>query len=254
MDLGLTSTSARVYLTLVKYEALELLTLAEMAKIARPDTYRILKKLQKLGLIEKILEKPTKYRAIPKKEALSLLLEAKTEKFREVTKETQFLINIVDTEKANNEDLIKNPQFVLIPQGKRLLNTIRTTIEKVQFNIDNVLSWERFSQGVLNRFAESMEKAHAKNVEMRFIVGEPPERKTAKDVIQFCREKLGCRIRFLSNQPKTDFAIYDKKEILIVAISKTDFRSSPALWSNSNALIALGLDHFEELWQKAKEY
>ncbi len=253
MDLGLTLTSARVYMALVKYGNLELATLAKMAHVARPDTYRNLKKLQEMGLIEKILEKPTKYRAIPKKDALSLLLDAKTDKFREVEKETRFLIETADTEKADTTDSALKPKFVFIPPGRGLTSEISTAIEKSQFCIYNVLSWERFSQGLLNRFSESLDKTVAKNVEMRFVVEAPPKSKTTEDLIEFCRKKYNFQIRFIRGQPKTCFGIYDRKEIIIVAISKSGFKGSPALWSNSSALVALGLDHFEELWRKAKD-
>ncbi len=253
MELGLTLTSARVYMALIKYGTLELLTLSKMAHVARPATYRTLNRLEEMGLIEKILEKPTKYRAIPKKEALSLLLEAKTEKFREIEKETRFLIETADTEREDIIDLALKPKFVYIPPGRGLASEIKTAMERAQFCMCNVLSWSRFSQGVLDRFSESLEKAIARKVEMRFIVETPPKSKTTEELIELCRGKYGLKIRFVRDQPNTFFAIYDRKEIMIVAISKSGFQNSPALWSNSSALVALGLDHFEELWRKAKD-
>jgi sugar-specific transcriptional regulator TrmB len=251
-DLGLSVTSARVYTTLVKHDSLELSALAKMAHIARPDVYRTLEKLQELGLIEKILEHPTRYRAIPKKEALSLLLDAKTEKYREVEKETQFLIETADTKEAHTIDLLPKPKFVFVSPGKGLINKIKTAIDKAQFSVYSVLSWKRFSQGILNRFPESLEKAVARKVDMRFIVEAPPKSKTVKELIEFCSGKYGLQMRCVPDKPKTYFSIFDRKEILIVAISQSGFKSSPVLWSNSSALVALGLDHFEELWRKVK--
>jgi sugar-specific transcriptional regulator TrmB len=122
---------------------LELSTLSKMAHVARPDTYRNLRKLQEMGLIEKILEKPTKYRAIPKKEALSLLLDTQTEKFREVEKETRFLIETADTEKADISESTVKPKFVFIPPGRGLTSEIKKAIEKAQFSVYSVLSWKR---------------------------------------------------------------------------------------------------------------
>jgi len=240
-------------MALVKYGTLELLTLAKMAHVARPATYRTLNRLEEMGLIEKILEKPIKYRAIPKKEALSLLLDAKTEKFREVEKETRFLIETADTQKADITDLTLKPKFILIPPGRGLANEIKTALDKAQFCVCNVLSWKRFSQGVIDRFSESIEKAVARKVEMRFIVEAPPRSKTSEDIVKLCRGEYGLQLRFVREEPKTFFAIYDQKEIIIVAVSKGNFQNSSALWSNSSALVALGLDHFEELWRKAKD-
>lgn len=251
--MGLTASNTKVYLTLIKFGPSELSKLAELAKIARPDVYRKLSKLQKMGLIEKILERPARYSAIPINEALSLLLQAKTEEYMEIKKETQILIESSKTAEVNKGNPIENPQFVLIPAGKRLTSKIKTAIENTHFCICNVLSWKRFSQGILNRFGENLERAAARNVASRFIVEKPPRNKTSEDMVRFCREKLGSKIKFIPNKPRTIFAIYDQKQIVITARAETDFQSSPALWSNSSALVALGLDHFEELWKQAKQ-
>ncbi len=252
VDLGLAPVTAKVYLTLVDFGVLEISKLADLANIARPDTYRKLLKLQKLGLVEKILGRPTKYMAIPKKEALSLLLEAKTTAYNQLRKETRFLIETSDKEDKNIEFTKRSPEFILIPQGKRLTNAIKAAIGKAQLSIYDVLSWKRFSQGILNRFAEDIENAHAKNLDIRLIVEEPPENETAKNLIKFCKKNLNLQMRFISNNPSTIFAIYDQKEIMIVANPKEEFKSSPALWSNSDSLVSLGLGYFENLWQKAK--
>lgn len=254
VDLGLTPVSAKVYLTLHKFGALEISKLAELAKVARPDTYRTLLKLQKLGLIEKLVKRPSKYQAIPNKDALSLLLRAKTEEYKELRKETRLLINAADIEDAKKKNIKEASSFVLIPQGRRLTTTIRNAIKKTQFSLYNVLSWKRFSQGIINRFADDLEKACARNVKIRFIIEKPPKSKTTNELIEFCRKYPCLQIRFITNELNTIFAVYDQKEIIIVATSRTDFLDSPALWSNSESLVSLGLDHFEELWSRAKEF
>jgi sugar-specific transcriptional regulator TrmB len=58
MQLGLTILESRIYLTLSRYESLATKELSELAKTSRPDTYRVLAKLQKKGLIEKKLRNP----------------------------------------------------------------------------------------------------------------------------------------------------------------------------------------------------
>jgi hypothetical protein len=98
-----------------------------------------------------------------------------------------------------------------------------------------------------------MESAWAKNVKSRFIIESPLESITAKQLIQFCREKPFCQIKFIRHCPGTVLGIYDKKEVFIIANPKTDLPSSPALWSNNPSLIALSEDHFEILWLTAME-
>ena len=65
IDLGLTLLQAKVYLALVQSGTLKVGTIAQVSKVARPDVYRTLQKLQDLGLIEKIITKPILFRATP---------------------------------------------------------------------------------------------------------------------------------------------------------------------------------------------
>jgi len=74
---------------------------------------------------------------------------------------------------------METPQFVLIPKGKAVIERTNTAIEKAQLSIDLLLSWKRFSRGIVSTFAESMEAAWAKNVKIRFITESPLESKTA---------------------------------------------------------------------------
>lgn len=252
MDLGLTKVQARVYLALVEFGSSRIAAISKTSKVARPEIYRNLSKLQQLGLVEKIIETPLMYRAIPMNEGLSLLLETETERCEKVRAETRILLDTAKIEKPNKKKQVENPQFVLIPK-RTVIERIKNAIEKAQLSIDFVLSWKGFSRGIASTFAESMEIAWAKNVKIRFIIESPLKSKTAKQLIQFCRAKPFSQLRFIPHYPKTVFGIYDKKEIFIIAKSKTDLPASPALWSNNPSLIALAEDHFEVLWLTATE-
>jgi sugar-specific transcriptional regulator TrmB len=250
IDLGLTLKQARVYLALVKSGPSRISAISKISKVARPDVYQTLSKLQQLGLVEEIVETPLEYRATPMNEGVSLLLETKTEQYKKVRSQTQMLLDAAKMKKPNEKKKIEKPQFVLIPKG-RTIERIKTAIEKAQLSIDLVLCWKRFSHGIASAFAESMEIAWAKNVKIRFIIESPPKNKTAEQLIQFCREKPFCQIRLIHNHPKAVFGIYDKKEIFIIVFPKTHLPGSPALWSNNRSLIALAENHFETLWLTA---
>jgi sugar-specific transcriptional regulator TrmB len=249
MDLGLTKVQAKVYLALVESDSSRTSAISKISRVAQPDVYRILPKLQQLGLVEKIIKKPLEYRAIPMNDGISLLLETRTSQYEKVRSEAKILLSTAKKEKPKKKQ-IDIPQFVLIPK-RTVTERIRTSIEKAQLSIDLVLSWKRFSQGIASAFAESIETAWAKNVKIRFIIESPLEGKTEKQLIQFCREKPCCQVRFTPHYPKATFGIYDKKEIYLIAKSKTDLPGSPALWSDNQSLISAMEDYFEMLWLTA---
>jgi hypothetical protein len=121
------------------------------------------------------------------------------------------------------------------------------------FGSSFLLSWKRFSRGIVSTFAESMESAWAKTVKTRFIIESPSESKTAKQLVRFCSEKPSCQVKFVRHYPTIVLGIYDKKEVFIIANPKTDLPGSPALWSTNPSLTALAEDHFEILWLTAME-
>lgn len=253
IDLGLTLIQAKVYLALAESGALKISEISKIAKVARPDIYQNISKLQGLGLVEKIIKTPLEYKATPMDKGLSLLLEAKTTQYKKIRAKTQLLLHTAKKQKPNEKKQIEEPQFIMIPKGEKVIESIKAAIEKAQLSIDLVLSWKRFSRGMASTFDESMEIAWAKNVKVRYIIESPFENKTADQMIQFCKEKPFCQMKFIPHYPKTIFGVYDKKEIFIIVFSKTDLPGSPALWSNNPSLIALAEDYFEKLWLTAME-
>jgi sugar-specific transcriptional regulator TrmB len=251
INLGLTLKQARVYLAIAESGPSRIMEISKKSKVARPDVYPALEKLQQLGLSEKIIKNPTAYRAIPLKEGLSLLLEMKANQYEKLKADTETLRNIIETKKQKDAIQTANSQFVLIPEGKAVIDRIANAIEKVQLTMDLVLSWKRFSRGISDTFAEEIENAWAKNVKTRFIIERPSRSTTSEQMIQYCLEKPSCQLRFMQDHAKVVFGVYDKKEVFIITISETDLQSSPALWSNNDAMICLASNHFEMLWRKA---
>ena len=253
MDMGLTLIQAKVYLALVESGPLKTSVISKISKVAQPDVYKTLSKLKKLGLVEEIIKTPREYRAIPINEGVSFLLETKRNQFEKVRAEARMLLKEIKIKKPNEEKQTEESKFVLIPEGKAVIERINTAITNAKMSMDILLSWKRFSRGLASTFAESIEIAWAKNVKMRFIIENPPKSKTAEQLVQFCREKPSCQIRFVRYYPKIVLGIYDEKEVFIIVNPKTDLPGSPALWSNNHSLIALAEDHFEILWRTAME-
>lgn len=251
MDLGLTLVQARVYLALVESGPSKTSAISEVSKVSQPDIYKNLSKLQELGLVEKIIKVPLEYRAISMSKGLSLLLETKTSQYEKVRAETRLLLDTAQERKINRKKNIESPQYVLIPKGRTVVERISTAIAQAKISMDLVLSWKRFSRGLVSTFAESMEVAWARKVEVRFIVESPLKSKTAKQLVKFCKEKPCCQMKFIPHCPAVVLGIFDKKEVFIIVNPKADLPGSPALWTNNSSLIALAQEYFEIKWLTA---
>ena len=54
-ELGMTTTQPKIYLSLAKSKSLNAHAIANIAKIARPDVYRIMPMLEDAGFVERVI-------------------------------------------------------------------------------------------------------------------------------------------------------------------------------------------------------
>ena len=215
VDLGLTPVQARVYLTLARFGASRTSAISQISKVAQPDVYKALSKLQQLGLVEKLIETPSEYRAIPVDKGVSFLLETKREQYEKVRAEARMMLDTFKITRPKSANQPTRSKFVLIPKGRAVIERLNTAIAQAQISMDLLLSWKRFSRGIASTFAESIESAWAKKVKIRFIIENPFEGKTAKQLIQVCREKPSCQIKFIPHRPRIVLEYTIKKRCLL---------------------------------------
>lgn len=252
-DIGLTNNQAKVYLALLDMGPSKVSEITKTARVTRPNLYPILDALQRLGIVEKILTIPARYRAIPLRNAIELLMEARTREYEKAKVAAELICSLVQREQQVRTVRELDAQFILIPEGKTLLNRISSAIESARFSIEIAVSWKRFVQGVTEAFAESLEQIGKKKVKIRAITEKPSNHESAIKVIETFKNKTNGGIRFISQPLVAIFGVYDKKEVFIVSTTEADLRAVSALWSNSKSLVSLVSEYFEHLWSIATE-
>ena len=249
LGLGLNSSEARVFVALYKIGTAEASRIAKDSAVARPDVYRALSNLHKLGLVERIIAHPFRFRAVPIETGVSILLEHKAKKYMELKSKSASLIRRINKKNIHKESY-QESQFVLIPSREALIKRLIKTIEKTQTSIDVSTSWKRFKSGCY-RLAEPLEEAWRRGVKGRAVIEETEE--PALEFVKTYWKSPHAKIRQVHFPPKTVMAMYDKKEVFIYVIPTADMTESPALWSNNPSLVAMAEDCFERLWNTAQQ-
>jgi sugar-specific transcriptional regulator TrmB len=85
-ELGLTHTEAKIYMNLLCLKRATANNIHRKSNVARQEVYRILSDLQEKGLVEKVIDKPTKFKPIPASDAISILLQRRNEQNRQLGK------------------------------------------------------------------------------------------------------------------------------------------------------------------------
>jgi len=254
-QLGLTILESRIYIALSKYQSLTTKELSKLTKTSQPDVYRVLDKLHNKGLVEKIIEKPARFKAVPLEKGISYLVERKKVEYNNLMTNADLLIHTLEEESSNKKpaETLKS-KFIMIPQRELIVSKIRDAIDQTKKNVDICLSWKRLFSGMTDVFIKNCERAWKRGVYFRIVVESPKEKAAQKQALKFSKISPFCEIRFIKGNPKTVTGIYDKKEIFIIVDPTGDLFDSPALWSNSQSLITAIQEYFDLLWLTSMQH
>lgn len=244
IDLGLTKLEARIYLTIYFEGSSNATTIAKIAKVSRPDIYRIMYRLQKLGLVEKEISYPNKFTAIPIQITIEVLLKQKTKELADLRSKSDFLRESLKGQ-VFPKNLVPESKFILIPSKKSLIKKLRSAIENTENTIDIATSSKRFFFAC-STFSKTVNKAWLRGVNGRVIIESIEE--SLLDLVKDTWKTPFAEIKYLPTIPKTVMAIYDKKQVFIFVERYANLEDSAALWSNNSNLVSMANDFFEILW------
>ena len=252
---GMTVKQAKVYLALVFLGTAAVGEISKASKVRREEVYRILPKLEKMGLMEKTLSTPVKLKATSVENALSILIRNEEEnaknRIKELTAQKEeflahFRTSAKETKTGNAE------QFSLITEKAVGLGKANALIDGAQTLIEYVSSREKTLQFV-KYYSESLINAADRGVKFRFISTPPKaEDNLRKAVNQVFADKKMVSVRYTENLPN-HFLIADNKEVLIATSIAGYLAESPLLWSNNSPHVTVYKRLFEDLWVSSVE-
>jgi len=252
--LGLTSSQAKVYLTLLRLEQATAKTISNNSKVARQEVYRILVELEKKSLVERIIAVPNEFTPVSLENGLSFLIAEKRKEISEIQKDVNKLSTKIKTllkhRENKRENVIGESEFVLIPESKALLLRMEKAVEDTQTSIEVIYPKEPFLH-VLFNLSDKFKKALERKVKIRCILNEPLETNAWSATVQAIAENPLFEIRITSETPKENFWIYDEKEVLVSTCPVNDYKQVPVLWTTATPLIGISENYFNTLWKKS---
>ena len=249
--LGLTVLQAKVYLSLTKEEKATVKEIAKTSKIARQDLYRITPQLLSLGLIEKLVDTPTKFKAIPIKEAIDMLVERRQKESAQLEQESIEVLRFFARNKEP-ESKDEESQFKIINNLQACLMKAKKQVLSADKSINIVSKWDIFLAFTLE-FIEEYTKALNNGVRVQIVtqrsgqIGSPP-----KKLLKLMKHPL-FQIRYVSSLPLSIVAIFDKEEVNILLQSNKTPSESGFLTTNNLSLVELAQNYFEIAWDKGLE-
>lgn len=251
-ELGLTFSQAKVYIALTNLgESCTAKMASDSCNVARQDVYRIVGELQQLGLVEKVIANPTRFKTIPIREALSLLLENRKIKTFALQKRAFKLA--ADFSEKYHDFVLENDkdQFVLLSEKKAFVRLVSKAVEADRKSMFLITSWKEYVQ-LLSMFSEEWSNAFKNGVNVRWLTEQSTNGSSIQGIEPVVRNPH-FSLRFLADFPLVKLGVYDDAGAFI-AVSSNSMGTQMMLWTNNRIIVSGAAEYFEMKWRTAERY
>lgn len=250
--LGLSKNEIRVYVYLARTGMLKASEISEVISLHRTETYRILRDLEKRGLVSSVFEKPLKFVATPFEKTLDILIESKRLRLQVLERKKRDLVSLwVSLPKAEVE--YSKKEVFQILEGEEQISLKADEIltqskdEICMFTSDSDIS-TFYHSGLLDK----LERIEKKDFSVRLLTNNSTKSKF------FIKELKLNSVKSSPTCPNdlSSFIIVDGEQLLFLINKNGEPKNDlgerkeklAALWTNYEAFIKALSALFSELW------
>ena len=245
--LGLAKNEVKVFMHLARTGEHKASEISEALSLHRTETYRILRDLEKKGLVSSVFEKPLKFIGTPFEKALNVLIETKKMRISLLEKEKERLVNLwlslpqleMESERKEVFQILEGEEQIILKADEILNN-----VEKEAFIFISEHDIANFyHSGVLDK----LEKMSKKNVKVQLLTNYSPKSCFFIEKIKVKKTKYS-----LSevNDGLPTYILADDAQLLLLIRTDNGKKKVAALWTNYDAFIKALKALFLELWNK----
>ena len=252
-EFGFTVNQAKVYLDILQSGSTNVGQVSKNTLLHRQDIYKLLPKLEKMGLITRTIGKPVIIEALPAEKALERIIKIEKEAVDRKIGSLEKALRELTQEIKQQPKLSSETRFTLLITSLALKNRIVLTL-KVKPSIFRIVSTTENLKGQAGHFykqyfqmlADSGVKIYlmlvgAENsVELKRLI----EKLAPRGVFLFAKALERC--------PSKDYQVVDGAEVWIATQQKTPESYPAILWTNDVNMVESYLENFLEAWNNPK--
>jgi len=236
---GLLKNEIKVYLYLARSGEKKASEIAEAISLHRTETYRILRDLEKKGILFSIFEKPLKFTAVPLDKAIDLLVDAQKMRIKLLEKEKENLVELWLSIPQPRVEKEKKELFQMLQGEQQVALKADELLEKTKKEIQIFAPDYYLAQLYYSDFTDKLKNKVGK-LDITLLIENSPKSVFFMEQIQWPKQKY----RMVKTQNLPCFIISDQKELLI-AFHETHARQTSdkkkdktaAIWTNYKAFV-----------------
>jgi len=249
---GFTVNQAKVYLCIVQSGKIRVGKIAKTTQLHRQDIYKLLPKLEKMGLITKTIDKPFMIEAIPIEKALKTLI------LKERKKSEDRLLHLENNLKEMIDSIQREPQikeetqFSLLTTDEAIRNRRTLTFKKLEKEAQLVASLENIQTRSTN-FRDFLQTIAQTEANTRLIVVTKEDDEVTREAIEKIAPFAGqFTAKSIDGVACKNYQIIDNKEIWIGTQQKTETGHPCMFCTNDQNVIEVYKENFINAWNRAK--
>jgi len=256
-EFGLTERETEVYIFLAKHGVHKGGEISKQLKMPTALVYRILKSLERKGVVEATLESPVRFTAVPFETILELSIKAKRDEAELIEKRKSSLLRY--WRRISKTPLEPEPaKFVVIEERRRIYSKIAEIVEKTQTNLSVVSSVSDLIQANQFGVIDSL-NAHPMKSKIKFRFLTELSQQNLK-TIRLLRAELNTGLKIKARNPDLGLALFprmvirDNEEILFFISPKTEpptRKREACILTDCVSLVQAFTGVFEDLWRNS---
>ena len=237
---GLLKNEIKVYLYLARAGEKKASEIAEAISLHRTETFRILRDLEKKGILFSVFEKPLKFTAVPLDKAIDLLVNAQKMKIKLLEKEKANLVELWLSIPHPKIEKAKKELFQMLQGEQQIALKADELLTKAEKNFQIFIPDDYLAQLYYSDFTDKL-KTKLGKLDITLLIEDSQKSAFFMEQIDWPKHKY----RMVKTQNLPCFMISDRKELLIAfhegdcskhtSDKKKD--KTAAIWTNYNAFI-----------------
>jgi sugar-specific transcriptional regulator TrmB len=249
--LGLTPLQAKTYLTLIHTGREKIQTISKIAHIDRSNTYQTINQLQKMDLIERIIDSPNLYQASPLEDAVSSLLRRKQDQYSQIQKDAQELMPLIhakDTTPEKEEQLFK----IFKKQEIAAIKNTIADLKKAQESFDILITKKTLFVGIIGLEKDQL-PCVKRGIKYRMVT-EKIDSETIQEKLRNFLAEPNFKIRYILKAPRAELIIRDKKTAHVGLLPNSGIGDTPYMETDHPGFLEMFQTYFDKIWNEAQEY
>jgi sugar-specific transcriptional regulator TrmB len=253
--LGLSKNEIRVYVYLARSRERKASEVSEALSLHRTETYRILRDLEKRGLVSSVFEKPLKFIATPFERAIEALIETKKLGIQRLESKKQRLVDIWLSLPQPQVGFTRKEVFQILEGEEQIDLKAKEIIQGTEREIKVFASKEDLGRLYYSGFIDELERFSRKDFDVKLLT-------TSSSKSRFFIEKIklvNARVAVSDVEGVPTFILVDQGQLLFMIRKNGDDSGEKvrkekvaALLTNYEAFINALQKLFSELWNTEK--